>query len=125
MNAQVIAFLEQVSQNPDLHARVEAAASESGCAGDVVDIAAGAGYQISIEELLAACEQIKAAQASRDTDGVLSDERLDGVSAGGSSFLSSFDGKNLPMLGSIASSLTCCGECIEEHEARRSAAQAA
>jgi len=118
MNPQIIAFFERVEEDPPLTTRVEAVAAGSKCAGDIVDIAADVGYAFTIEELLAYLEAVKTQAANVDQNAELNPEELDKVVGGAGSSILGSSLKFSPMRMSIASALTCCGECIEAHEAK-------
>jgi len=115
MNPQIIAFFERVEADPVMKSRVDAKAEETRCAGDIVDIAADAGYAFTIEELLAFLEAIKAQSANDDQDAELNPEELDKVVGGNT--MSGWSSSFAKMDWTSMMALTCCGECIEAREA--------
>ncbi len=115
IHPQILAFLERIVNDPAVKLRFDGVLFGSKCAGDVTDIANELGYDFTLEEFLAFRERIP-------TPGVvaLDDAALDDVAGGLPEMGPNFS----PVLKSIASSLVCCGECLEERRQRAQGAVA-
>ena len=118
MDEQIAAFVERLHQDPALRQEVEAVLKGSRCAGDVADIARAHGYRFELSTFLEVLEEAKAASPAATDPGELDDAALGavagGVSGAGRGLLGSSTGwAGDALLRSIASSLTCCGECLE------------
>ncbi len=126
MDEQLAAFLTRLEEDPALRREVETVLNGSRCAGDVTDIARAHGYRFELETFLAVLEQAKAAGPAPAGSDEIDDEALGSVAGGGNAV-----GRGIvdfvagpsrdALLRSIASSLTCCGECLEARRAEAAA----